>query len=97
MLVVRGITRDGKRFRPSDWANMLVGRYVTPVPSYLMFGQLSHEETQECISISKHIQICCTRECCEIHIHSGLLDTFPIVYEHIRQFAITNNLVYTET
>jgi len=97
MLVVRGITNEGKKFRPSDWAEMLVGHY-THACTHLAFATDAHsiEERKACISISRYITICCTPHYCEVHVNSELKDIHPLAYQHVRSFAILNNLQFTE-
>lgn len=97
MLVVQGITNDGNRFRPSSWIDMLVGRYTCSA-SHQAWGNVSLQETQHCRSISKHIEVCCCNKSghCEIRVSEELKHLAPTTYEHIKRFAITNNLKYTE-
>lgn len=94
MLVVQGITTEGKRFRPRAWADMLVGRYVCP---NLRYSTTTNEETKTCVRISKHISICCNAQgVCEVHVDGILKDDEVGIYEHVKAFAITNELKYTE-
>ena len=96
MLVVQGITKDGSRFRPSTWVEMLVGRYT--MAEVLFHGDAFQTEAQHCISISKYIQVCCNvHGYCEIHVLEELKTFDPTVYDHIKFFAISNNLQYIET
>lgn len=99
MLVVQGITNEGRRFRPSAWIDMLVGRYIGPVGAYTQEWHLTSEEADKCITISKHITVCCCNKSghCELRL-DGMLETeYPLLYNRIKEFAISNNLVYTET
>lgn len=95
MLVVQGITNEGKRFRPSAWIDMLLGRYTC---ANTISRKLSSQESQSCIEISKHIIVCCCNKSgnCEIQADETLEQEFPDVYYMIRSFAISNNLKYTE-
>jgi hypothetical protein len=98
MLVVQGITNEGKRFRPSTWMDMLVGRYTCSAQIATQWGTLSSQESQTCITISKHISVCCCNNsgACEIQADDTLERDFPAVYNHIKNFAISNNLKFTE-
>jgi len=98
MLVVQGITNEGKRFRPSAWIDMLVGRYTCTPSTSNTWNRLSAEDSHECRTISKHISVCCCNESgnCEIRCAGELEQVSPAIYNHIKSFAINNNLNFTE-
>lgn len=99
MLVIQGITNEGRRFRPSTWIDLLVGRYLCPSIAYKQQWHLTSQEADRCIEISKHITVCCCNKSgnCELQLDTMLKTEYPILYNRIREFAISNNLVYIET
>ncbi len=99
MLVVQGITNEGRRFRPSAWIDMLVGRYMCPTITYTQQWHLTSAEADRCVEISKHIIVCCCNKSghCELRLDGVLKTDYPVMYNRIKDFAISNNLVYTET
>ena len=99
MLVVQGITNEGNRFRPSTWTDMLVGRYTNTFFTHNAFANLSSQETQTCIAISKHLTVCFNHEkgLQEVRVSDYVRCEHPAVYNHIKRFAIINDLTFTET
>lgn len=99
MLVIQGITNDGRRFRPSSWIDMLVGRYLCPTTTYTQQWHLTSKEAERCVQISKYIHACCcnTSGNCELRLDDPLRIEFPVLYNRLKAFAEANNLVYVET
>tara|TARA_B100001250_G_C19561206_1_gene683393 strand:- start:140 stop:454 length:315 start_codon:yes stop_codon:yes gene_type:complete len=78
-ILIMGNTKEGKKFRPSDWAERL---YYT-VAEYNKSGKaifnplvnINHEEKSKCFVIS-----------------SSLRDKDPMIFDFLIDFAITNKL-----
>jgi hypothetical protein len=78
-ILIMGLTKEGKKFRPSDWAERL---YYT-VASYGKNGRvifnplvnLNQEDNSKCFIINTTLQ-----------------DEDPIVYDFLVDFAISNGL-----
>ena len=78
-ILIMGHTKEGKKFRPSDWAERL---YYT-VAEYgrngrIIFNPLvniNHEDSSKCFVINKTLQ-----------------DKNPLIYDFLIDFAISNKL-----
>ena len=74
--IIEGITEDGQKFRPSNWAEMMAGTLQDGRLKYSpLLKPLINAEGNSCVSID----------------HS-LKDTDPALYNHILQFAAMNRL-----
>lgn len=77
-IVIEGITNDGKKFRPSDWAERVSGSMVTFKNQRMYYSPLlrpSYREGNKCIVLD----------------HS-LKESNPELFEYIIEFAEQNNL-----
>jgi hypothetical protein len=78
-IVIKGITREGRKFRPSDWAQRLTTAVASPGPGKrIRFHPKVHMariEGVDCVLIDK-----------------TLADEEPAVYKFLLQFAEFNNL-----
>ena len=78
-ILIMGHTKEGKKFRPSDWAERL---YYT-VAEYGRNGQIifnplvniNHEDSSKCFVINTTLQ-----------------DKNPLIYDFLIDFAISNKL-----
>lgn len=74
--IIEGITEDGERFRPSNWAEMMAGTLQDGRLKYSpLLKPIMNAEGYSCVSID----------------HS-LKDTDPQLYNHILRFAAMNRL-----
>jgi hypothetical protein len=74
--IIEGITEDGQRFRPSNWAEMMAGT--------LQDGRLKYSP------LLKPMINAAGNSC--VSIDHSLKDTDPQLYNHILQFAAMNRL-----
>ena len=76
---IEGVTADGKKFRPSDWAQRMSGRLASFKDRRLRYSpllSLSHDENgYQCILLDPELK------------KKG-----PTLYESILEFARKNNL-----
>ena len=79
-LIIQGITQDGRKFRPSDWAERMSGILSTFGDDHRIHysSQLRpiSIEGVKCIALSEELKV-----------------TKPNVYQQIMDFATRNNLV----
>jgi len=83
ILIIQGITQDGKKFRPSDWAERMSGMLST-------FGddhRIHYSSKLRPISLNG-------TKC--IILHKSLEQSHPGVYKQIMDFAARNNLTVEE-
>ena len=84
VLIIQGETQDGRKFRPSDWAERMSGMLST-------FGddhRIHYSPKLRPISLD------CTK--C-IVLHKSLEESHPGTYKQIMDFATRNNLTITES
>ena len=78
--IIRGVTRSGQRFRPSDWAERLAGAFSVVGPdnrtSYSPYVQPSTIEGTKCVTIDKRLKT-----------------ADPLAYRFLQEFARSNDLV----
>lgn len=83
MLIIQGVTEDGKKLRPSDW----IERICSSMAAF---------EEQRCISLSKNIQACIIDgEKCLILARDLENHNLP-AYEFVMSFASINKLKIVE-
>lgn len=78
-IVIEGVTEDGKKFRPSDWAERVSGNLMTIKNHRMYYSPLLRPTVSE------------QGNKCVVLDHS-LKDSNPELYEHILGFAKTNKL-----
>ncbi|MDH5256394.1 MAG: DUF3579 domain-containing protein [Gammaproteobacteria bacterium] len=84
VLIIQGETQDGRKFRPSDWAERMSGMLST-------FGddhRIHYSPKLRPISLDG-------TKC--IALHKSLEDTQPAIYKQIMDFASRNNLIIKES
>jgi Protein of unknown function (DUF3579). len=78
--IIRGITRKGGQFRPSDWSERLAGAFSAMTPdnrmNYSPYVQPTSIDGVRCVVIDKALQ--------------GI---DPIAYRFLQTFAKSNDLV----
>jgi Protein of unknown function (DUF3579) len=85
---IQGITRDGKTFRPSDWAERLCGVMSQFRPGGAVPG--SHLSYSEWCLPTNLGDIKC------VVVHHDLRDTEVMAWDFVMNFAKDNNLQVTE-
>jgi hypothetical protein len=78
--IIRGITTQGSRFRPSDWADRLAGAFATTDPnnrtSYSPFVQPTTLDGVWCVVVDKKLKL-----------------SDPTAYRFLQTFAASNELM----
>jgi len=77
-IIIEGITQDGKKFRPSDWAERVSGNLSTFENHRIYYSPLlrpSYKAGNRCVVLDP-----------------SLKDSHPKLYQYILDFAKTNNL-----
>ena len=77
-IIIQGVTRSGKKFRPSDWAERMSGKLSTFRKHRLYYSPLLHpgiHEGNKCVLLDEKLK-----------------ETNPKLYESILNFAKENNL-----
>ena len=77
-IIIEGITKDGEKFRPSDWAERMSGKLSTYKDQRLHYSPMlcpSMKNGHKCVLLDKSLQ-----------------DSNPGMYEYILDFARRNNL-----
>jgi len=83
-LVINGVTQDGKKFRPSDWAQRLTTAVATCGPGRrIIFHPKVRMATIEGINC--------------VVIDTALEDEDPMLFEFLVKFGEENNLSLTRT
>lgn len=82
-VVIRGMTTDGKTFRPSDWAERLAGAFSIMGPDHRM-------HYSECVQPVFRSGLRC------VAILKSLEQRSPAVYSFLMDFARSNNLDVVE-
>lgn len=82
-IIIKGITKDGKKFRPSDWAERVTGNLSTFKNHRIYYSPLlrpSYQDGSRCVVIDPELQ----------HVN-------PALFQQILDFANANNLtIYNE-
>jgi hypothetical protein len=77
-IIIKGVTQEGKQFRPSDWAERMSGNLSTFKNHRIYYSPLlkpSYEEGTRCVVLDPMLK-----------------ETNPELYEHIMNFAKSNKL-----
>ncbi|MFZ1891023.1 MAG: DUF3579 domain-containing protein [Formosimonas sp.] len=82
-LIIRGVTLDGKQFRPSDWAERLCGVMKCFETDDSQYGHLTYSHYVRPISIQN---IKC------VAINTNLETELPVAYKFFLDFAASNKL-----
>ena len=77
--IIIGITSDGKRFRPSDWAERLC-------------GVLSAFGTEKKMTYSRYVSPGLSDGEKAVFVDGQLYDTEPMAYRFVMNFALDNDL-----
>lgn len=83
-IIIQGITAEGKKFRPSDWAERMSGMLST-------FGDDHRIHYSHRLRPISHNGNKC------IALDTSIRDSHPAIYRQIMDFAVRNDLVITET
>lgn len=81
-IIIKGITQDGKKFRPSDWAERVTGNLSTFKNHRIYYSPLlrpSYQDGSRCVIIDPKLQ--------EVH---------PELFQQILDFARENRLTICE-
>ena len=82
-IIIKGITTDGRKFRPSDWAQRLTTAVATPGPGRrIRFHPKVKMATIEGVNA--------------VVIDASLAEEEPLLYEFLLGFARNNELQITE-
>lgn len=77
-IIIEGVTEDGRKFRPSDWAERVSGNLSTFKNHRIYYSPLLHPSFKE------------GARC--VVLDPSLKDSNPALYEHILNFARKNKL-----
>ncbi|MDH5547372.1 MAG: DUF3579 domain-containing protein [Gammaproteobacteria bacterium] len=83
VIIIQGVTRDGRKFRPSDWAERMSGMLST-------FGK-DHR-----IHYSPLLKPISFGGAKSVALHCSLLETHPGIYNQLIDFARRNELVVVD-
>lgn len=87
---IQGVTRDGRRFRPSDWAERLAGVMGQFRPGGAASSPQSHlSYSPWCIPTSVNGVSC-------VVVRTELRDAEPMAWDFVMNFARDNDLQVTE-
>lgn len=79
-IIIQGTTPDGKKFRPSDWAERVSGNLITIKNHRLYYSPLirpSYRDGIKCVVIDHELK-----------------ESNPDLFNYIIQFATENNLKF---
>ena len=82
-IIIKGITKSGGKFRPSDWAQ----RLATAAGSSDRMGRIQYHPK---VSVVIHDGINC------VVVDKSLEDEDPMLYSFLTEFADSNNLQVEE-
>lgn len=82
-IIIKGITRDGRRFRPSDWAQRLTTAVASPGPGRRI-----------CFHPKVRMATIAGLNC--VLVDRSLADEEPMLFDFLLQFARSNNLQIDE-
>ena len=77
-LIIQGETKDGKKFRPSDWPERISGNLMTVINHRISYSPLlrpSYQSGKKCLMLD-----------------DALKEVNPTLYNYILEFARKNNL-----
>ncbi len=78
-IIIKGVTKDGRKFRPSDWAQRLATAVGTPGPDrrirYHPKVKVATIDGINCVVVEKDLE-----------------DSDPMLYSFLVDFADSNNL-----
>ncbi|GAB4392470.1 MAG: DUF3579 domain-containing protein [Gammaproteobacteria bacterium] len=78
-IIIEGVTKEGKKFRPSDWAERMSGKLATLRNNRLVYSPLLrpkvNTEGYKCVALDPSLKA-----------------TNPKLYQSILEFARKNNL-----
>lgn len=77
-LIIKGITNAGKKFRPSDWAERMCGKFSTYRNRRLHYSDQLHPAIRDGIKC--------------IAVDENLKTANPELYKYLLDFATKNNL-----
>ncbi len=80
--IIKGITENGEKFRPSDWAERMCGNLCTFRNRRMMYSPLLRPAVID--------------GCKCIIINAALSETNPNLFEQLFEFAKKNKLSFTE-
>ena len=83
VLIIQGETQDGKKFRPSDWAERMSGMLSTFSDNH----RIHYSHLLRPISLNG-------TKC--IVLYKSLEESHPAIYKQIMDFAIRNMLIIKE-
>ena len=83
-IVIEGITQEGKKFRPSDWAERMSGKLATFKNRRIHYSPMLQP------SMSEQGYKC-------VELDPNLKESNPDLYESILKFAKTNDLKLCNT
>jgi len=87
---IQGLTRDGKTFRPSDWAERLAGAMSSFRPEGSAGGMAAYiGYSPYCVPTTINGVKC-------VIVSEALRDLEPMAWDFVINFARDNNLQYTE-
>lgn len=86
---IQGITRDGKKFRPSDWAERLCGVMSC-------FGRSSAAGPYAHMQYSPYVRPMQVGDVKCVVVDERLRDIEPMAFDFVLNFAHDNNLQLTE-
>lgn len=78
-IIIEGVTNEGKKFRPSDWAERMSGNLATFKNSRIQYSPMLQP------SVNKAGNKC-------VLLDASLKETNPELYQAILSFAETNQL-----
>jgi ABC-type proline/glycine betaine transport system substrate-binding protein len=95
-IFIQGITKDGKTFRPSDWAERLAGVMSQFRPGGSVPGShLSYSEW--CLPTSMKAEVKGKIEDIKcVVVHTDLRDEHPMAWDFVMNFAKDNDLLVVE-
>lgn len=82
-ILIKGVTRDGRKFRPSDWAQRLTTAVARPAP-----GRRVRFHPKVTMTTLDGIHC--------VVVDKSLEDEDPMLFEFLTNFARFNNLEVTE-
>ena len=77
-IIIQGVTEDGQKFRPSDWAERMSGQLSTMKKRRIQYSPLLQPSVQD------------GHKC--VVLDPKLKDSNPELYDSILEFAKNNNL-----
>lgn len=81
-IIIRGVTSEGKTFRPSDWAERMSGTLANTKNQRVIYSPLlrpSVHDGSKCVLLDKKLQ-----------------ESNPHLYHHMLEFAKSNDLQICE-